>query len=260
MAGAEPGVVWIPPGHEEDFLSPLPIRKLLGVGPRTQQKLSDMNIQTVGQLRDIPRSILKSMFGQRGEELFERSRGKIGDATHFSRRKMGSVPYFPRSISRQTTFHRPTTDATEIRGMIFYLLERAMRTAREWGLLAGTVGVSIRYDDWKELASAKTLPAPTQSDTEAFAAARKLLERLHRRRVALRHVGIELSHFTPAAAMPLLLEAPAEARQRHLAGALDEIRDRFGHAAVVTGPSIDLLGRLKQNDYGFVLRTPSLTK
>jgi len=104
------------------------------------------------------------------------------------------------------------------------------------------------------------LPDPTQSDAEAFAAAEKLLRQLHRRRVALRHLGVELTNFTPAAALPLLLESPRQERQRHLAGALDEIRDRFGHAAVVTGPSVDLLGRLRQNDYGFVLRTPSLTK
>ena len=135
-----------------------------------------------------------------------------------------------------------------------------MRTARQLGLLAGTVGLSIRYDDWKELAAAKTLPAPSQSDAEAFEAAQKLLVQLHRRRVALRHLGVELTNFVPASQRPMLFESPADERQRHLAGALDEIRDRFGHAAVVTGPSIDLLNRLEQNDYGFVLRTPSLTK
>ena len=260
MDGAEPqGVRWIPPGEEESFLAPLPIRKLLGVGPRTEQKLRDMNLLTVGQLRAVPRPILRSMFGLRGEELFERCRGRdwglaVGTAGERGRARP------PRSISRQTTFHQPTCDDREIRGMFFYLLERAMRTARQAGLLAGTIGLSIRYDDWKEFAAERSLPAPTQSDAEAFAIVGTLLGQLHRRRVALRHLGVELSNFTPAASLALLLEAPAEARRRHLAGAVDEIRDRYGHAAVVTGESIDLLGRLRQNDYGFVLRTPSLTK
>jgi hypothetical protein len=135
-----------------------------------------------------------------------------------------------------------------------------MRTVRQAGLLAGTVGLSIRYDDWKELAAARTLPAPTRADAEAFATAERLWGQLHRRRVALRHLGVELTNFAPAGTRPMLFEAPADLRQRHLAGAVDEIRDRYGHAALVTGPSIDLLGRLQQNDYGFVLRTPSLTK
>ena len=57
-----------------------------------------------------------------------------------------------------------------------------------------------------------------------------------------------------------LFTGPDRLRRRSLYGAVDRIRDRWGHAAVVMGPSVDLLGRLQQNDYGFVLRTPSLTK
>jgi DNA polymerase-4 len=290
MGLAGSGVFWIPPGEEPAYLAPLPIRKLPGVGPRTQQKFLDMNIATIGQLREIPLPALRSMFGRHGEEFYERCRGRecgsgmgilpmcgmgvspardvilagpsptgpLRGWPSWARRPCHSR--LPRSISRQTTFHQPTCDGREIRGMIFYLMERAMRTARQAGLLAGTVGLSIRYDDWKELAAARTLPAPTQADAEAFATAEKLLGQLHRRRVALRHLGVELTNFAPADTRPTLFEAPADVKQRHLAWAVDEIRDRYGHAAVVTGPSIDLLDRLQQNDYGFVLRTPSLTK
>jgi DNA polymerase-4 len=134
-----------------------------------------------------------------------------------------------------------------------------MRTARTLGLAAGTVSVNIRYDDWKDFSAARSLPAPTQLDNEAGAAAMALLGRLHTRRVALRHMGVELSNFSRAAG-PALLEEPADARRRQLTAAVDEIRHRYGHAAVVAGESIDLLGKLRQNDHGFVLRTPSLTK
>ncbi len=248
------GVAWIAPGTEERFLTDLPVEKLPGVGPKTLTRLHDMNIHTVGQLRAIPRSALGPMFAGRGELLYERCRGR--DAVRSPSIRSAT----PRTISRETTFHTPTCDADEIRGMLFYLLERAMRTARRGGMRVRGVELSIRYDDWKQFTAARSLPNPSESDDEIFAVVLELLRRLHRRRVALRGVGVVLSHFSPAGYERTLFEAHREVRDRRLHGAVDTIRDRYGHAAVVTGKSIELLGRLEQNDYGFVLRTPSLTK
>jgi DNA polymerase-4 len=256
---AEPGVLWIPPGQEEAFLAPLPIRKLPGVGHKTEERLHDLNIRTIGDLRVLDRRTLSAMFGRRGEALHDRCRGQRIEAVTVFRHADGDCPHF-KTVSRETTFHRPTTDPGEIRGILFYLTERAMRTARQSGLLSRCVELSIRYDDWKEYAAARTLPHPTDSEDDAFAVVVQLLERLHRRRVALRHVGIVLSRFSRAADRAELFPAPGEVHRRQLHGAVDRIRDRFGHAAVVMGRSIELLGRLERNDYGFVLRTPSLTK
>ena len=246
------GVLWIQPGREEGFLASLPIEKLPGVGPKTAGRLRDMNIKTVGQLRSLSRELLRCMFGRRGEVLYERCRGRAVEII----RPTG----LPKTISRETTFHKPTCDQREIRGMLLYLLERAMRTIRQKRLLAGAVELSIRYDDWQELASQRMLPKPTAMDDEVFAVVRRLLEQLYRRRVALRHVGIVLSHFVPAGTAAVLFEQEDRIRRRSLYAAIDRIRNRWGHAAIVTGESIELLGRLRQNDYGFVLRTPSLTK
>jgi DNA polymerase-4 len=254
-ASAKPGgVAWIRPGAAMDVLAPLPIEKLPGVGPETAGKLRDMNIRTAGELRALPIGILRSMFGRRGETLYERCRGR--DVENCPDLK----PRVPRTISRETTFHQPTCDAGQIRGMLFYLLERAMRTVRLRGLAARTVELSIRHDDWKEYAGRRSLPRATSDDETAYAAVLDLFERLCRRRVALRHVGIVLSGFSPAGCEANLFEPRETARRRSLLKSVDAIRSRYGHAAVVTGRSIDLLGRLEQNDYGFVLRTPSLTK
>jgi len=247
------GVMWIRPEQADEFLTPLPVEELLGVGGVTAQVLADMNVKTVADLRQLSREVLASMLGRRGELLYERCRGRDLPTP-------SPAPRPPGTISRETTFHQPTCRMDEIRGMLFYLMERAMQTVRRAGLLAGTVELNIRYDDWKDFAASRTLDAPSDNDEEAFAVATELLGRLHRRRVALRHVGIVLSGFHPAAACGRLFEPPARTARRRLHGTVDAIRDRFGHAAVVTGESIELLGHLEQNDYGFVLRTPSLTK
>ena len=246
------GVVWVRPDEQEQFLTDLPIRELLGVGPKTAGKLRDMNVTTIGRLRRLPREVLRTMFGRRGEELYERARGRDVQTVRAER--------LPKSISRETTFHRPTCDGGEIRAMLFYLLERAMRTCRQAGLLAASVELRIRYDDWKHLAACRALAAPGASEQDIFPTLLKLLEQLHRRRVALRHVGVGLSRLSRAADRPRLFESDADRHQCRLHEAVDAIRHRFGHAAVVAGKSIDLLGTLPQNDCGFILRTPSLTK
>ncbi|HOD80568.1 MAG: DNA polymerase IV [Planctomycetes bacterium ADurb.Bin126] len=295
------GVAWIRPGQEADFLAPLPVKKLPGVGGRTAERLHDLNIQTIAQMRRLTRQTLRCMFARRGDALYDRCRG-IPDESALSRQ----APPLPKTISRETTFHQPTSRNEELRGMLEYLTERAVRTARGKGLRAGTVELSIRYDDWKQDASAASLEAPTDRDDEVFALVLRLLDRLHKRRVALRHVGITLSNFTRDRGEPALFDLPvgslpaggragcglriaergarnaerkkptdlsvsverqefpersAPPRDRsNLYRALDAIRDRWGHSAIVQGESVNLLGELKQNDYGFILRTPSLTK
>ena len=254
------GLAWVRPGEEEKFLAGLPIEKLPGVGHKTEAKLRDMNIRTAGDLRVLSRELLRSMFGQRGEVLYERCRGRDVQEV----REAG----IPKTISRETTFHSPTCDPAEIRGMLFYLLERAMRAVRDGRLLARRLELSIRYDDWKEAAVRRSLPSASDCEEDIFTVVLELLDRLHGRRVALRHVGIVLSQFVPRGAEGRLFESrdqaglpdAQQAGRRGLHDAVDVIRGRYGHAAVVMGKSIELLGRLEQNDYGFVLRTPSLTK
>ena len=246
------GVAWVRPGEEASFLGNLPIANLLGVGRKTAGRLGDMNVRTVADLRRLPREMLRDMFGLRGEVLHERCRGRDREPIR--------PRCLPRTISRETTFHKPTRDADEIRGMLFYLLERAMRTVRAGAMRTRRVELSIRYDDYKGDSTGRSLPEPTEVDDDVFASVLEMLARLHRRRVALRHVGVVLSRFTRRDEAGELFTGADRLLRRRLYGAVDRIRDRWGHAAVVMGPSTDLLGKLERNDYGFVLRTPSLTK
>jgi hypothetical protein len=72
---------------------------------------------------------------------------------------------------------------------------------------------------------------------------------------------VALSHFVAgSAAQADLFDAEGQIRRERLTRSLDAVRSRFGHAVVVAGPSVRLLGRLEQDRNGFVLRTPSLTK
>ncbi len=253
------GVAWIAPEQAADAVADLPIRDLPGVGSKTAARMDEMNIHTAGDLRALPREMLRALFGRRGEVLHERCRGRDPEGATSAQ----TGPRRPRTISRETTFHEPTCDRKWIRGMLFYLTERGMRAVRRAGLAARTLELSFRYDDWKYTAARRSLPEPTTDDEQAYELAGELLESLYRRRVALRHIGIVLSGFVVDSGQRKLFEPRERDARRNLQRSLDAIRSRYGHAAVVAGESAELLDPetgLEQTDYGFILRTPSLTK
>lgn len=246
------GVRWVAPGDERGLLAEMPVDSLPGVGRKTARRLAEMNIATVGDLRRLSREVLRAMLGRRGEILYERCRGR--DTQPLAPQSL------PKTISRETTLHEPTCDLGQIHAMLAYLVERAMRAARKLDLLAGAVELSVRYDDWRQFAARRRLARPTSDDAEVMTMVEHLGDQLLGRRVAVRHVGVVLSAMTVDDGQGELFPVRAETRRDNLTRAVDTIRDRWGHAALVTGRSIALLGKLEQNDYGFVLRTPSLTK
>jgi len=237
----------------EGFLVDRPVEDIPGVGPKTAELFRKLNVTTVRELRRVPRETLERLLGKVGAALYERAYGRDT--------RVVSTCEIPGTISRETTFHRETTDPVEIRGMLYYLVERAMKAVRELGLVTRSVAVKIRYADFRGDDARSRLAAPTDLEGDVYAAALELLGRLHTRRVALRLVGVTLSAFRPARSDQLgLFDNAEDDRHERIAAAVDEIRSRVGFSAITAGKSLDLLGRLRQDSNGYVLRTPCLTK
>jgi DNA polymerase-4 len=252
-SGKPDGLVVVRPGTEREFIAPMGVEKLPGIGHHTAEVLQRMNVTTIGQLAELPEWSLESMFGARGIALHERAQGR--DSRVIAGREI------PKSISRETSFHENTTDLREIEGMLCYLTERAAKTLRELGLMAKAVTVKIRYSDFEGDAVTKSLPERTNLDEDLFKLAHAMLRGLYRRRVSLHHVGVVLSNIRAEGGVQAgLFDRRKRLRLRELYQVIDEVRDRFGHGAIVAGRSLDLLNRLPKCDHGFVLRTPSLTK
>jgi DNA polymerase-4 len=247
------GLGMIPPGTEAEALADLPIRDLPGVGHRYGDLLEKLQVRTIGDLRAFPEDALTRLFGAHGRILFRRCRGE--DTAVVEAREI------PRSVSRETSFHRDTSDRREIEGMLFYLGERAARTLRTLGLEARTVHVRIRYAGGGSESTARSLARPTALYPPIARVASDLLARLYTRREALHLAGVALSNIAPRTARQAdLYDEEAAERDEALSRALDEARDRFGFSSVVAGRSLDLVGKMEQDGHGFVLRTPSLTK
>jgi DNA polymerase-4 len=242
------GLREIPEGQEEAFLLPLPIEKIAGMGPKTAALFHDMNIRSVRDFREIPLATLEAMLGKVGVSLHERARGQ--DSRPIHEREI------PKQISRETSLEKATADRGELEGVLFYLVDRAIRAIRKLGLRTRTLRVRIRYSDGEENETSVSFP-PTAFDEEIQPLARRLLWKLYTRRVTVRFVGSGFSNFQADEGQ---LELFTDASLSRFHAAVDAIRDKFGHGAIVAGRAIDLLGKLPHDAYGYVLRTPSLTK
>lgn len=240
--------------HEaEAFLVDRPIEQLAGVGHAHAKTLRSMNVRTIGELRAFPAPALEALFGAPGRLLFERCRGR--DTAPVTAREI------PLTISRETSFHRDTGDPAEIDGMLEYLAGRACRAARELELSARTVAVRLRYSDGEGAEQARSLKVPSAVDPVILALALELRARLFTRRVSLHALGVTLSGFTrDTAEQGALFDEREAGRRAALCAALDDVRGNYGHGSVISGRALHLKDRVASDRYGFVLRTPSLTK
>lgn len=231
-------------GDEAAFLRPLPLSKLLGVGPRTLDNLEALGIMTVGALADLPGQTLLQMFGPGGHALQRAARGistspVVTEST-------------PKSISRETTFERDLLDWPYIERMLMYLAERAAFALREDELETRCVTLKVRYSDFKTNTFAKTLPEPTCVDSEIAAALQTLLPKAKQRRAQVRLIGLCLSSLNFNQHQLGLFSQRREKWEQAL-DSVDRLRGKFGFELLRTAKSLGL-GRTVE------LATPSLSR
>ncbi|MEC9046635.1 MAG: DNA polymerase IV [Planctomycetota bacterium] len=250
------GICEVPHGRERDFLAGFPVAAVPGLGPKSQQLLRKVGVETVRQLWAVDRELLRQSFGARGDDIWLRCRGLDEEPV----RETPSV----RSISRESSFE-PRHDAhsqerTFLRGMLVYLLDRAATELREQRLVARTVQVRLRHVDGVSAERSRSLREATDRTDLCVELASALLEELLERRVLVRLVGVTLTSLRPRLARQGELFGADEAAQGRLFEAIDQVRRRHGFGAVVVGAASELLGQLPHGRHGFRLRTPSLTK
>ena len=242
----------VPPGAEEEFLAPLPIEKLHGIGHAHAATLAERGIETIGQLRQVPLEALVATFGEViGHQLWERARGLDPREVH--------APLEPKSISRETTIEGGTIDTEFLGGLIEYLAERIGATLRAGGRQARTLALKLRYtDSYSAHRSARLLP-PTNDEKRLLVAALEIFRALFTRRVALRWVGVSVTNLEPERRQNELFDREAN-RRWYLNRGLDAVRGRFGWNAVFYGKGLQLREHYAAKPNGLVLSTPCLSR
>src|SRR5271165_3631448 len=165
------GVLWILPGREVEFLAPLDVRKIPGVGKVMEQRLHEKGIVKVGDLASRDERWLQQNFGALGVALAGKSHGL--DAGGWFDADIGEDEG-PRSISHEHTFTNDTADVQKLESTLARLCEMVCRRLREQKLNARTLQLKLRDAGFHTITRAHTLDRPTSVDSEVFAAIRQL--------------------------------------------------------------------------------------
>ena len=168
------GVLWIVPGGEVDFLAPLDVRKIPGVGKVMEKRLQEQGIVKVGDLASRDERWLERNFGALGIALAGKSRGL--DAGGWFDSEIG-VDEGPKSISHEHTFSNDTNNAQQLESTLARLSEMVCRRLREQKLHARTLQLKLRDSGFHTITRAHSLSRPTAVDSEVFAAIRRAVPR-----------------------------------------------------------------------------------
>ena len=227
------GLLAVPPERELEFLHPLPVERLWGVGHVTGRRLHAAGLLTVGQVALVPEAALVTMLGRAaGRQLHALAHNRDPRPVQTGRRR--------RSIGAQRALGWKETPLSEVDVSLVALVERVTRRMRAAGRLGRTVILSLRFDDSSRATRSRTLPYASANTQTILTAARELLAAavplIQREGITL--VGISVTNLADSRGQLRLVFDEEWAEELDIA--VDEVRDRFGSAALVRAV---LLGR-----------------
>ena len=147
------GIVVVPPGEEAEFLAPLTVGKLWGIGPKTVQRLNEEGVDTIGRLADQPEAWFRKTFGVRAVNVRNRARGQDYEPVHTGRET--------KSISSEMTFSNDLGNKSELRDVLEQLAEGIAESLEQKGLKARTITVKMRLADFTTFTRQSTLGKST---------------------------------------------------------------------------------------------------
>jgi len=212
------GLTVVPKGDEAEFLAPLVVERLYGVGPKICQPLYQIGIKTIGDLASIPPEILKSWFGVYGVILWQWANG-------IDSRQVLPLPP-PKSVGRSITFPKNSRNRNYLLANLRYLAEKVAAQMRQEGVVGYCITVSIRQDDFQTYSHQKTFIAPLSSAQEIFEAGKHLLNEAWDQKTVLRLIGINVSHFDLRPEQLTIFGSSS--KRRLIEEKMDKIREKFG--------------------------------
>ena len=215
------GYMQVKAGMEKEFLSPLPVNTIPGIGKQTYQHLLGIGIQTIGDVSLRKQADLEFLLGSYGQELWNKAQGIHHGAV---------VPYSEaKSVSTENTFETSSNDMDFIMSELVRMTERIAYELRQDDKMAGCIAVKIRYPDF-ETTSRQMAISYTCYDDELIPAAKVLFHKLYRKGQSVRLLGVKLSELTSEARQTNLFENTE--KKTDLYNAIDAVKGRFGKDAI----------------------------
>jgi len=211
------GFLWVPHGKETDFLDPLKVSKIPGVGAQTYRSLLQVGIETIKELREAKIEMLERFIGNYGVELWHKANGRHEGLVH--------EYHEAKSVSTENTFEENKTDVNFLLNELVRMTEKIAYELRQENKMAGCIAVKIRYPDFETTSRQVTIPY-TFYDDELIPIAKDLFHKLYRKGQAVRLLGVRLNELTAEAVQTNLFSDTG--KKASLYKAIDEVKNRFG--------------------------------
>jgi DNA polymerase-4 len=237
--GKPEGLVVVPPGEEERFLSPLPVQMLWGVGPKTCERLDKLKIRSIGELAIVSPERLMLLFGERGLDLIAKAKGVDRSAVASVRER--------RSISSERTFAADVAEYRVLDRSLRRMSEELGSRLRKEGLAGATVRIKVRWPDFSTITRQARLQQPSDQEGEIYRAASKLFRKAWHEGAAVRLLGVGVSNLGPPARQLELFNHSWE-HDENLLKAIDSIRKRYGPDALRRADSLRGENRRRDSD------------
>ncbi len=221
------GFLEIPHGKEIEFLWPLGIEKINGVGKQTEQQLKTFGIYTIEDIAKTPIEVMERICGKWGESLWHKAHGR-GSAEI-------TTDWEQKSMSHENTFDTDYTDISFLHQELVRLTEKTAYSLREDEKMTGCVTVKIRYSDFETSSCQETINYTALDDT-LIAKVKDLFNKNWEKGRAVRLLGVRFSHLIPITMQMSLFDNNAE--KLNLYKAVDDIKDRFGNKLVTKAVTI----------------------
>jgi DNA polymerase-4 len=223
------GVLYIVPGAEVRFLAPLDVRKVPGVGKKSEEALHKIGIRFVGDLAGLDEAFLTQRFGRWGLALAGKAQGL--DAGGWFDSPIGANED-PKSISHEHTFGQDTANREKLETALLKLSEMVAMRLREQRLYSRTVSLKLRDEDFFTITRAATLDHATQLDREIATAITALFRQTWDGKKPIRLLGVHAGSMQAVEGQMSLLEEASTARLREAFRSVDHIRNKFGDSAI----------------------------
>jgi len=221
------GYIFIQPGKEKDFLAPLGVNKIPGVGDATFQVLKAMGIATIGDILKFSIEELEQQLGKWGYDLWHKAQGiHFGEVHEYHEAK---------SISTENTFEENSADLNFLLSELVRMTEKVAFELRKDEKLAGCIAVKIRYPDF-ETTSRQVSIDYTFRDDELINVAKDLFNKLYRKGKPVRLLGVRLSELTNHAMQANLFD-DAE-KKSNLYKAIDSVKNKYGRDSLLKARTI----------------------
>jgi DNA polymerase-4 len=221
------GFVIVEPNQTIDFLKPLPVRAIWGIGRESEKKFREMGIQTVGQLASLSKETMSMVFGNMGESYLERARG-IDENPVISLREV-------KSISNEHTFEKDETDLDKLLELLLRLSEKVGYRLRKRHLMGKTVFIKIRFSDFSSRIRHATLSVPVFNSEEIYVEARTLFLNHTIPSHAVRLLGVGITHLFPQSESQGDLFNEISLKRTSATRAVDQLKNKYGEKIIGRG-------------------------